>query len=158
MRFCTQDVCKTTIFYADKMVERVSREQVRIGSKWWQRWKFRKIFQKSKLHICAFWCRYLNLDDNGWNIHFHKTFPQNNNGKFRVSKSLCLAINNIDHVLQYIQPFVAVSTTLGWGQNWYTMKHIWSIYKDTFLVFFKLWTQWMLSYWQPTLLFCLAQT
>jgi len=52
------DVCKTTIFYADKMVERVSREQ-------------------------------------------------NNNGKFRVSKSLCLAINNIDHVLQYIQPFVA---------------------------------------------------
>lgn len=52
------DVCKTTIFYADKMVERVSREQ-------------------------------------------------NNNGKFRVSKSLCLAINNIDYVLQYIQPFVA---------------------------------------------------
>ena len=32
MTFCAQDVCKTTIFYADKMVERVSREQVRIRS------------------------------------------------------------------------------------------------------------------------------
>eukprot|EP00092_Neocalanus_flemingeri_P041502 GFUD01045197.1.p1 GENE.GFUD01045197.1~~GFUD01045197.1.p1 ORF type:complete len:1194 (+),score=262.01 GFUD01045197.1:849-4430(+) len=52
------DVCKTTIFYADKMVERVSREQ------------------------------------------------NNNVGKFKVSESLCLAINNIDYVLQYIQPFV----------------------------------------------------
>lgn len=52
------DVCKTTIFYADKMVERVSREQ------------------------------------------------NNNVGKFQVSASLCLAINNIDYVLQYIQPFV----------------------------------------------------
>jgi len=52
------DVCKTTIFYADKMVERVSREQ------------------------------------------------NNNVGKFQVSESLCLAINNIDYVLQYIQPFV----------------------------------------------------
>ena len=26
-----QDVCKTTIFYADKMVERVSREQVSLS-------------------------------------------------------------------------------------------------------------------------------
>jgi len=52
------DVCKTTIFYADKMVERVSREQ------------------------------------------------NNNVGKFQVSESLCLAINNIDYVLKYIQPFV----------------------------------------------------
>ena len=34
---------------------------------------------------------------------------QNNNGKFRVSESLCLAINNIDYVLQYIEPFVEVS-------------------------------------------------
>ena len=115
------------------------------------------IFLKSTLHKCILmqrlksWWQWLKYQ-------LSKTFPQNNNGKFRVSKSLCLAINNIDHVLQYIQPFVAVSTTLGWGQNWYTMKHIWSIYKDTFLVFFKLWTQWMLSYWQPTLLFCLAQT
>ena len=35
---------------------------------------------------------------------------QNNNvGKFQVSESLCLAINNIDYVLKYIQPFVNVS-------------------------------------------------
>ena len=27
-KYNEQDVCKTTIFYADKMVERVSREQV----------------------------------------------------------------------------------------------------------------------------------
>ena len=55
-----QDVCKTTIFYADKMVERVTKEQ------------------------------------------------NNNLGKFHVSESLCLAINNIDYVLKYIQPFVNV--------------------------------------------------
>lgn len=55
------DVCKTTIFYADKMCERVA------------------------------------------------TVQKNNNNdgiKFEVSESLCLAINNIDYVLQYIQPFV----------------------------------------------------
>jgi hypothetical protein len=39
----------------------------------------------------------------------HIIMLQNNNGKFRVSESLCLAINNIDYVLQYIQPFVEVS-------------------------------------------------
>ena len=55
-------------------------------------------------------------------------------------------------------PLLRWATHVGWGQNWYTMKHIWSLYKCTYLVFFKLWTQWMLSYWQPTLLFCLAQT
>ena len=32
--------------------------------------------------------------------------------KFQVSESLCLAINNIDYVLQYIQPFVQVIQTL----------------------------------------------
>jgi len=52
------DVCKITIFYSDKMVERVTREK------------------------------------------------NNNLMKFQVSESLCLAINNIDYVLQYIQPFV----------------------------------------------------
>lgn len=35
---------------------------------------------------------------------------QNNNiTKFQVSETLCLAINNIDYVLKYIQPFVQVS-------------------------------------------------
>ena len=53
-------MCKITIFYSDKMVERVTREQ--------------------------------NL----------------NVTKFQVSESLCLAINNIDYVLKYIQPFVQV--------------------------------------------------
>ena len=43
-----------------------------------------------------------------WLIITILTF-QNNNGKFRVSESLCLAINNIDYVLQYIEPFVEVS-------------------------------------------------
>merc|ERR1711971_647332 len=52
------DVCKITIFYSDKMVERVTRTK------------------------------------------------NNNVAKFQVSESLCLAINNIDYVLQYIQPFV----------------------------------------------------
>jgi len=52
------DVCKTTIFYSDKMVERVNRG----GS--------------------------------------------NNGAHFKINKALCLAINNIDYVLQYIQPFV----------------------------------------------------
>ena len=34
---------------------------------------------------------------------------QNNNiTKFQVSETLCLAINNIDYVLKYIQPFVQV--------------------------------------------------
>ena len=55
------DVCKTTIFYADKMVERVGAAQ-------------------NQTPLPA--------------------------GKFSVSESLCLAINNIDYVLQYIQPFV----------------------------------------------------
>ena len=55
-----QDVCKITIFYSDKMVERVTRTK------------------------------------------------NNNLAKFQVSESLCLAINNIDYVLQYIQPFVQV--------------------------------------------------
>ena len=37
------------------------------------------------------------------------TRTKNNNlAKFQVSESLCLAINNIDYVLQYIQPFVQV--------------------------------------------------
>ena len=52
------DVCKITIFYSDKMVERVTRTK------------------------------------------------SNNVAKFQVSESLCLAINNIDYVLQYIQPIV----------------------------------------------------
>jgi hypothetical protein len=60
-------VCKTTIFYADKMVQRVSR-------------------------------------------------GQNNNADFEITESLCLAINNIDYVLQYIQPFVNVSASL-WKDN-----------------------------------------
>jgi hypothetical protein len=60
-------VCKTTIFYADKMVQRVSR-------------------------------------------------GQNNNADFEITESLCLAINNIDYVLQYIQPFVNVSACL-WKDN-----------------------------------------
>jgi hypothetical protein len=64
---CLQDVCKTTIFYADKMVQRVSR-------------------------------------------------GQNNNADFEITESLCLAINNIDYVLQYIQPFVNVSACL-WKDN-----------------------------------------
>ena len=35
---------------------------------------------------------------------------QNNNmTKFQVSETLCLAINNIDYVLKYIQPFVQVT-------------------------------------------------
>ena len=34
---------------------------------------------------------------------------QNNNiTKFQVSETLCLAINNIDYVLKYIEPFVQV--------------------------------------------------
>lgn len=39
------------------------------------------------------------------------TREKNNNIaiKFQVSESLCLAINNIDYVLQYIQPFVQVT-------------------------------------------------
>ena len=38
---------------------------------------------------------------------------QNNNvTKFQVSETLCLAINNIDYVLQYIQPFVQVISNL----------------------------------------------
>ena len=53
-------MCKITIFYSDKMVERVTRTK------------------------------------------------NNNLAKFQVSESLCLAINNIDYVLQYIQPFVQV--------------------------------------------------
>ena len=64
-----QDVCKITIFYSDKMVERVTREK------------------------------------------------NNNLMKFQVSESLCLAINNIDYVLQYIQPFVQVIQTL-FGVEW----------------------------------------
>ena len=37
------------------------------------------------------------------------TREQNNNiTKFQVSETLCLAINNIDYVLKYIQPFVQV--------------------------------------------------
>ena len=36
------------------------------------------------------------------------TREKNNNIKFQVSEPLCLAINNIDYVLQYIQPFVQV--------------------------------------------------
>ena len=41
------------------------------------------------------------------------TREKNNNlMKFQVSESLCLAINNIDYVLQYIQPFVQVIQTL----------------------------------------------
>ena len=39
------------------------------------------------------------------------TRERNNNAvKFQVSETLCLAINNIDYVLQYIQPFVQVNT------------------------------------------------
>ena len=38
------------------------------------------------------------------------TRERNNNAvKFQVSETLCLAINNIDYVLQYIQPFVQVN-------------------------------------------------
>ena len=38
------------------------------------------------------------------------TREQNNNiSKFQVSDTLCLAINNIDYVLKYIEPFVQVS-------------------------------------------------
>jgi hypothetical protein len=37
---------------------------------------------------------------------------QNNNADFEITESLCLAINNIDYVLQYIQPFVNVSASL----------------------------------------------
>ena len=55
-----QDVCKTTIFYSDRMVERVNR-------------------------------------------------GHNNNAEFTINEALCLAINNIDYVLQYIEPFVNVS-------------------------------------------------
>ena len=62
--FFFEDVCKITIFYSDKMVERVTREK------------------------------------------------NNNVAKFQVSESLCLAINNIDYVLQYIQPFVQVLLNL----------------------------------------------
>ena len=100
MIFFVQDVCKTTIFYADKMVERVSREQVRIRSNNAEEscWNFGFLYN-------------FDLIENSQNS-LSKTSPQNNNGKFRVSKSLCLAINNIDHVLQYIQPFVAVSISL----------------------------------------------
>ena len=51
-----QDVCKTTIFYADNMHKRV----------------------------------------------LQKTSSK----EFEVTQELCLAINNIDYVLQYIRPFV----------------------------------------------------
>ena len=70
-----QDVCKTTIFYADKMVQRVSR-------------------------------------------------GQNNNAEFEITESLCLAINNIDYVLQYIQPFVNVGT---WDGIQWNIKKKWTL-------------------------------
>ena len=57
-----QDVCKTTIFYADSMCKRV-----------------------------------LNQENA-------KKARENSN--FEVTPQLCLAINNIDYVLQYIRPFV----------------------------------------------------
>ena len=42
------------------------------------------------------------------------TRERNNNAvKFQVSETLCLAINNIDYVLQYIQPFVQVNRDRG---------------------------------------------
>ena len=42
------------------------------------------------------------------------TRERNNNAvKFQVSETLCLAINNIDYVLQYIQPFVQVNRERG---------------------------------------------
>ena len=68
--FFFEDVCKITIFYSDKMVERVTREK------------------------------------------------NNNVAKFQVSESLCLAINNIDYVLQYIQPFVQVLLNLTIDANY----------------------------------------
>merc|ERR1712001_369913 len=52
-----QDVCKTTIFYADNMCKRVLNQK-------------------------------------------------NTSKEFEVTQELCLAINNIDYVLQYIRPFV----------------------------------------------------
>lgn len=55
----TQDVCKTSIFYADQM------------------------------------CR--------WVVDTQQT---DKFGKFIVTPKLCLAINNIDYVLQFIKPFV----------------------------------------------------
>ncbi|TRY76437.1 hypothetical protein TCAL_00056 [Tigriopus californicus] len=55
------DVCKTSIFYADHMCRRVTLSQ--------------QIEKKD--------------------------------GKYEITPSLCLAINNIDYVLEFIQPFVA---------------------------------------------------
>ena len=50
------------------------------------------------------------------------TREKNNNlMKFQVSESLCLAINNIDYVLQYIQPFVQVIQTL-FGDDMITLN------------------------------------
>ena len=41
---------------------------------------------------------------------------QNNNiTRFQVSETLCLAINNIDYVLKYIQPFVQVRLLFQYG-------------------------------------------
>ena len=46
------------------------------------------------------------------------TREQNNNmAKFQVSETLCLAINNIDYVLKYIQPFVQVKAGSFCGKN-----------------------------------------
>ena len=74
-----QDVCKTSIFYADHMCRRVS-----IAQKQQQ--------QQQQQHPQS-------PQQQGENQNQPRPV------KFVVTPGLCLAINNIDYVLQFIKPF-----------------------------------------------------
>jgi hypothetical protein len=60
---------------------------------------------------------------------------QNNNADFEITESLCLAINNIDYVLQYIQPFVNVSACL-WKDNGSKKK---KVSRHPLIFVFRIW-------------------
>ena len=103
----------------------MSRTCARQPSSMQTRWSNESVGNRSVSCICLWFGWYIiyleslwyiiipisaESDNDCWTLVLTFFVIQNNNGKFRVSKSLCLAINNIDHVLQYIQPFVQVSS------------------------------------------------